>query len=125
MNKPSVKELLGTTRSTSKRSSETLYRAFQSYIDSKEKKDKKKDEKKFMEYWPLIKGERVLLNLSNSNSVLQLIVVRIQTKADALSTGVVIVDLPVVHGSNTARAAATAGYKKQCSTHPGSTFSSC
>lgn len=49
-----------------------------------------------MEFWPLIK------------------VVRIYTKADALSTGAVIVDLPGVHDSNAARAAVAAGYMKSC-----------
>lgn len=49
-----------------------------------------------MEFWPLIK------------------VVRIYTKAEALSTGAVIVDLPGVHDSNAARAAVAAGYMKQC-----------
>jgi hypothetical protein len=47
-----------------------------------------------MEFWPLIK------------------VVRIFTKADALSTGAVIVDLPGVHDSNAARAAVAASYMK-------------
>jgi hypothetical protein len=46
-----------------------------------------------MEFWPLIK------------------VVRIYTKAEALSTGAVIVDLPGVHDSNAARAAVAAGKK--------------
>lgn len=49
-----------------------------------------------MEFWPLIK------------------VVRIYTKAEALSTGAVIVDLPGVHDSNAARAAVAQGYMKQC-----------
>jgi hypothetical protein len=49
-----------------------------------------------MEFWPLIK------------------VVRIYTKAECLSTGAVIVDLPGVHDSNAARAAVAQGYMKQC-----------
>lgn len=49
-----------------------------------------------MEFWPLIK------------------VVRIYTKAEALSTGAVIVDLPGVHDSNAARAAVAQGSLKQC-----------
>lgn len=67
-------------------------------VDSKEKstetKKAKKDkaEPKQMEFWPLIK------------------VVRIYTKADALSTGAIVVDLPGVHDSNAARAAVAAGY---------------
>lgn len=41
-------------------------------------------------------------------------VVRIYTKADALSTGAILVDLPGVHDSNAARAAVAAGYLKKC-----------
>ena len=41
-------------------------------------------------------------------------VVKLYTKADALSTGAVIVDLPGVHDSNAARAAVAEGYMKQC-----------
>jgi hypothetical protein len=44
-----------------------------------------------MEFWPLIRR------------------VCIFTKAEALSTGAVIVDLPGVHDSNAARAAVAAG----------------
>lgn len=81
--------------------SRSFYKALQHYVDSKEKptgdKNKKvKGEKKQMEFWPLIK------------------VVRIYTKADALSTGAILVDLPGVHHSNAARAAVAAGYLKQC-----------
>lgn len=69
-------------------------------MDSKEKvtkKDKKDKSSAFeMEYWPLIK------------------VVKIYTKAPALSTGAVIVDLSGVHDSNAARAAVAQGYIKQC-----------
>lgn len=39
---------------------------------------------------------------------------KIYTKAAALSTGAVIVDLPGVHDSNAARAAVAQGYMKQC-----------
>lgn len=60
------------------------------------KKKKQKGEKKGMEFWPLIK------------------VVKIYVKAEALSTGAVIVDLPGVHDSNAARAAVASGYMKQC-----------
>jgi hypothetical protein len=41
-------------------------------------------------------------------------VVRLYVKAEALSTGAVIVDLPGVHDSNQARAAVAQGYLKQC-----------
>ncbi|RYP90460.1 hypothetical protein DL770_003433 [Monosporascus sp. CRB-9-2] len=49
-----------------------------------------------MELWPLIK------------------VVRVQTKADVLSTGAVIVDLPGVEDSNAARAAIAGKYIEKC-----------
>ncbi|KAF9636827.1 hypothetical protein BFW01_g7723 [Lasiodiplodia theobromae] len=41
-------------------------------------------------------------------------VVKIYTKAQALSTGAVLVDLPGVHDSNAARAAVADGYMKKC-----------
>jgi len=101
MNDPAVKHVLGTTKKVEKAESSSLYRTLQLYVDSKEKstetkKKKEKGEKKQMEFWPLIK------------------VVRIYTKASALSTGAIIVDLPGVHDSNAARAAVAAGYLKQC-----------
>lgn len=71
-------------------------------MDSKEKstgkksKDDKQPRNQF-EMWPLIK------------------VVKIYTKAAALSTGAVVVDLPGVHDSNAARAAVAERYMKQCS----------
>ncbi|KAF7946085.1 uncharacterized protein EAE97_005123 [Botrytis byssoidea] len=98
-----VRKVLGTTKTIEKSSPEFFYKELQRYVDSKEKSTKekgknseKKKEKKTMEFWPLIK------------------VVRIFVKADALSTGAVIVDLPGVHDSNAARAAVAAGYMKQC-----------
>lgn len=99
MDEPEVKSVLGTTKNVEKARPEPFYKALQHYVDSKEKstdskKKKEKGEKKQMEFWPLIK------------------VVRIYTKADALSTGAVIVDLPGVHDSNAARAAVAAGYMK-------------
>ncbi|KAH7416967.1 Dynamin family-domain-containing protein [Cadophora sp. MPI-SDFR-AT-0126] len=102
MQEECVKNVLGTIKKIEKSQPEYFYRALQSYVDSKEKstedKSKKKDkgEKRQMEFWPLIK------------------VVRIYTKAEALSTGAVIVDLPGVHDSNAARAAVAQGYLKQC-----------
>jgi len=96
---------LGTTQSINTAEPGSFYRQLQKYVDSKEKvgtkgKTKVKESQKApveMEYWPLIK------------------VVRIYTKASALSTGAVIVDLPGVHDSNAARAAVAQGYMKQCS----------
>ena len=84
MNEKDVKAVLGTIVKIEKSLPELFHKSLQHYVDSKEKstsdskkKRKEKGEKKVMEYWPLIK------------------VVRIYTKADALSTGAVIVDLPV------------------------------
>lgn len=93
LNHASVKKVLGTTMEIERAKSEDFYKALQAVIDSKEKK---KGERKEMEFWPLIK------------------VVKLYTKADALSTGAIIVDLPGVHDSNAARAAVAQGYMKQC-----------
>ncbi|KAJ9613364.1 hypothetical protein H2200_003306 [Cladophialophora chaetospira] len=94
---------LGTTRDIESDDSLMFYKKLQRYVDSKEKtsgaKDKtdKKDKKpREMEFWPLIR------------------VVRLYTKAPALATGAVIVDLPGVHDSNQARAAVAQSYMKQC-----------
>jgi hypothetical protein len=80
-NIPEVCTILGTTKKISESSCEVFYEKLQKYIDSQEKntgdegQKKKKREKKAIELWPLVK------------------VVRIYTKADALSTGAIIVDL--------------------------------
>lgn len=70
---PVVLAVLGNTKQLRATSSPDLFNALQQYIDSKEKTSSK------MEYWPLIK------------------VVRVYCKASALSTGVVLVDLPGKH----------------------------
>jgi hypothetical protein len=96
--------VLGTTKKINAAQANRFYYELQKYVGSKEKvtkkdkdKDKEKQKKPFeMEYWPLIK------------------VVKIYTRAPALSTGAVIVDLPGVHDSNAARAAVAQGYIKQC-----------
>lgn len=95
---------LGSLRKLQDHDSLVFYKKLQGYVDSKEKagtKSADKSEKKRkgpreMEYWPLIR------------------VVRIYTKAAALATGAVLVDLPGVHDSNQARAAVAQGYLKQC-----------
>ncbi|KAI4765676.1 hypothetical protein E4T52_09296 [Aureobasidium sp. EXF-3400] len=117
----SVRGLLGTTKYVKDRHCDTFYKTLQHYVDSKEKpeltknsdddeeeeednskgtndkdKKKKKTRKREQEFWPLIK------------------VVRLYVKADALSTGAVLVDLPGVADSNAARAAVAEGYMKQC-----------
>ncbi|OTA34386.1 hypothetical protein BTJ68_04823 [Hortaea werneckii EXF-2000] len=95
MRAKSVTDVLGTTRRINEKEPHDFYRRLQNYVDSKEKGTEKLDKngnkltnpKREFEFWPLIK------------------VVKIYTKADALSTGAVIVDLPGVHDSNAARAA--------------------
>lgn len=93
-------KVLGTTKKINTSEPYRFYQELQKYVDSKEKVTKKDKKDKGsaceMEYWPLIK------------------VVKIYTKAPALSTGAVIVDLPGVHDSNAARAAVAQGYIKQC-----------
>ena len=96
MEVPNVKSILGTTRRIRKGDCESFYRDLQHYVDSQQKGTSAGKSKREQEFWPLIK------------------VVRIYTKADALSTGAVIVDLPGVHDSNAARAAVADGYMKEC-----------
>lgn len=98
-----VSSVLGSTRDVKERDSLLFYKKLQHFVDSKEKatglKGKgtdKKNERKEMEFWPLIR------------------VVRIYVKSSALATGAVIVDLPGVHDANAARAAVAEGYMKQC-----------
>lgn len=98
-----VQRILGTTKRINNRDCAAFYQRLQHYVDSKEKVEldkngnKKTYPKRKFEFWPLIK------------------VVKIYTKAEALATGAVIVDLPGVHDSNAARAAVAEGYMKQCS----------
>lgn len=109
-----VRGVLGTTKNLKERQCDTFYKGLQHYVDSREKagvnnetddeddsqsagdKKKKKTRKREQEFWPLIK------------------VVRLYVKADALSTGAVLVDLPGVADSNAARAAVAEKYMKQC-----------
>lgn len=94
VNEPAVARVLGSVKKLRATTAKDLYASMQRYVDSKEKNPHKKDVP--MEFWPLIK------------------VVRIFTKANALSTGVVIVDLPGVQDSNAARAAVAQNYMKAC-----------
>lgn len=97
-----VSYILGSSKKIEENDSLRFYKRLQHFVDSKEKstgdkeKDKKKREKREMEFWPLIR------------------VVRIYVKSPALATGAVVVDLPGVHDSNAARAAVAEGYMKQC-----------
>lgn len=77
MNIKQVRTILGTTKSINERIPGNFYKRLQHFVDSKEKGEEKVDKngnkmgfrKREFEYWPLIK------------------VVKIYTKADALSTG--------------------------------------
>ncbi|KAK4635549.1 Nuclear GTPase SLIP-GC [Fulvia fulva] len=100
-----VKNVLGQSRKIYESDASAFYKRLQQYVDSKEKGTEKLDKngnvasnqgKRKFELWPLIK------------------VVKIYTRADALSTGAVIVDLPGVHDMNAARAAVAEGYMKEC-----------
>lgn len=90
-NELAVRRVLGSIKNLQATSAASIYRQLQTYVDSKEK-----NTDKLIEYWPLIK------------------VVRIYTKASALSTGACLVDLPGVQDSNAARAAVAAKYMKEC-----------
>ncbi|KAF9881435.1 tat pathway signal sequence [Colletotrichum karsti] len=94
-NEPAVRGVLGSVKKLRSTTAKELYNGMQRYVDSKEKNNHLKKDVS-MEYWPLIK------------------VVRIYTKANALSTGAVIVDLPGVQDSNAARAAVAQQYMKAC-----------
>lgn len=98
MNVPGVKSILGTIKRINSWDCANFYQRLQHYVDSQQKPlgSKGAPPKRELPLWPLIK------------------VVRIYTKADALSTGAVIVDLPGVHDSNAARAAVAEGYIKEC-----------
>lgn len=97
MNKPDVKELFGHTIQLKASSAKSLYHALQDYIQGRYKDLDWMVSIKAIEYWPLIK------------------VVRIYTKADALSTGAVVVDLPAADDySNAARSVLASTYISQC-----------
>ncbi|CAK4034253.1 Hypothetical predicted protein [Lecanosticta acicola] len=103
-----VERVLGQVQKIAQRDPMAFNVRLRHYVDSKEKitekqktsnktgEKKSKKIKREFEYWPLIK------------------VVKIYTKAEALSTGAVIVDLPGVSDQNAARAAVAEGYMKQC-----------
>ncbi|KAI1659708.1 Dynamin family-domain-containing protein [Daldinia decipiens] len=97
-NESAVRGVLGSIKTLKENSAKSLYSQLQRYVDSKEKITGNENRKRNvpMEYWPLIK------------------VVRIYTKAKALSTGAVLVDLPGVQDSNAARAAVAEKYMKSC-----------
>ena len=100
MKESGVKAVFGTTIQIEKSLPHPFYKALHYYVDSKEKarsdskKEEQRRENKATEFWPLIN------------------VMRIYTKADALSTGAVIFDLPGVHDPNAARAGVAAGHSR-------------
>lgn len=88
-----VRELLGTKQQFAYSSAQALYSELSVLIDSKEKGSRKKSG---LALWPLIR------------------VVKIYVKSDALSTGVVLVDLPGTADSNAARGAVANRYLAEC-----------
>lgn len=88
-----VRSLLGTKQRFSFSSAEALYSELSVRIDSKEKGSRKKTG---LALWPLIR------------------VVKIYVRSDALSTGVVLVDLPGTADSNAARGAVASRYLAEC-----------
>ncbi|KAJ9154757.1 Nuclear GTPase SLIP-GC [Pleurostoma richardsiae] len=94
---PEVQKLLGKTKKINAPDAETFRGALQRYLDSNEKIGTAKREKKSMAFWPLVK------------------VVRVYCKADVLSTGLVIADLPGVQDANAARSAVADKYLAECS----------
>ncbi|KAI2638238.1 hypothetical protein GGS21DRAFT_510278 [Xylaria nigripes] len=99
-NEPAIRSVLGSTKIIKDQTAKGLYSRLQRYVDSAEKPTDSTERRKRVdipiEYWPLIK------------------VVRLKTKADALATGAVIVDLPGVQDSNVARAAVADKYMQTC-----------
>ncbi|KAI1117929.1 hypothetical protein F5Y14DRAFT_463973 [Nemania sp. NC0429] len=97
-----VMTLLGTTKTVRKPTAEELYDGIRIYVDGKKTKkskhlDPEEDHSALKrQLWPLIK------------------VVRVYSKADVLSSGAVIVDLPGIRDSNAARAAVAGKYIEKC-----------
>ncbi|ROW12852.1 hypothetical protein VMCG_00483 [Cytospora schulzeri] len=97
-NRESVSGTLGKTREIACSNAQDLYSKLRVYLDSKDKATKAGPKASpDMAFWPLIK------------------VVRVYCKADALSTGLVLVDLPGIHDANAARSAIASKYMSECS----------
>ncbi|KAK9788621.1 hypothetical protein SCARD494_09638 [Seiridium cardinale] len=93
----STHDYLGTSKVIHAPTASGLYKHLQQYVDSKEKtKGQGKENSPSLALWPLIK------------------VVRVYLKADVLSTGIVLVDLPGVGDSNAARASIARKYLEKC-----------
>ncbi|KAK2786573.1 hypothetical protein FQN52_007747 [Onygenales sp. PD_12] len=118
MKHDNVRNLLGKTTEFTEDDPSRFHTGLQEYVDSKNKARRKntkgkggnsekdhreklslgsKTEEPRMEFWPLVR------------------VVRLYTKAPALATGAVIVDLPGLQDSNAARGAVAARYIEKCS----------
>lgn len=89
-----IAKLLGTTSKFASRDAQALYSNLTKIIDSKEKVGMQK--KRSLALWPIIR------------------VVRIFVRANALATGVVLVDLPGTADSNAARSAIANKYMAEC-----------
>ncbi|KAK8020314.1 hypothetical protein PG990_005452 [Apiospora arundinis] len=94
----SLREILGTTMTFKADSASKLYQQIKPYMDSNDAARRRKvtDNNDPVELWPLTK------------------VVRIYTKADVLSTGVVLVDLPGCGDANAARGTVAEKYMEKC-----------
>ncbi|GKT88761.1 tat pathway signal sequence [Colletotrichum tofieldiae] len=88
---PNVRQILGTTKTMKAPTAFDIREQVEPYVDSKDKDDDT------TAHWPLVK------------------VVRIFTKAEVLSNGVTIVDLPGHQDWDVARAAVASKYMKACS----------
>ncbi|KUI65367.1 Nuclear GTPase SLIP-GC [Cytospora mali] len=97
-NRDTVLNALGKTREIACTNPRDLHKTLQVYLDSKDKATKGGSRSsQDMALWPLIK------------------VVRVYCKAEALSTGLVLVDLPGIHDANVARSAIANKYMSECS----------
>lgn len=117
MGEEEVQQVLGTTRELKFKTASELYKALQVYLDSKERHSRSatKDGSDIA-FWPLIKGKyyaskRDIVCITADRKL----VVRIYCRADALSTGLCIVDLSGIHDSNAARSAVAERYMADCS----------
>lgn len=102
---PDVQRILGTTRKIESPNSEKFASEIGKYIDSKDqKRGKEKDKEK--EKGKSKAGEPALWPLIR--------LVRVKCKANALSCGAVLVDLPGVADANLARSSIAKDYMKKC-----------
>ncbi|KAI8280606.1 hypothetical protein K4K60_004751 [Colletotrichum sp. SAR11_57] len=91
MGHPNVREVLGATQTFKAAKAEELRDMIERYIDSTDK-----DDDDAVAYWPLVKA------------------VRIFTRAEALSNGVTIADLPGTHDADAARSSMAREYMRSC-----------